>query len=423
MISYREAENILYEVGLSRTAIVENRSIQDSVGFVLAQDLKSQESVPSFNNSAMDGFAISSSWTTGATKNFPLFLPVGELLVAGQDSTTIKVQKNLAFEIMTGAMLPSSPIDTVVRIEDVIAQKNSDGKITQIIIDRKYEPGENVRMTGTDIQVGQVLLKEGRLIGHEDLLSLASLGITQIPIKKWPKIALISTGSELVDHHTQNLPMGKIRNSSAPYLLSMMKEAHLNPEWMGVVQDDQEIFEKKLSETLSNGTELILSTGAVSMGKFDFVLDSIKKLGAKIYFHKAAIRPGKPILFAEFPNSPKKSVFVGLPGNPISSAIGLRFFVVPFLRGFMNFRRELSQTMKLENDFVKPQGLRCFFKAQTRIKNGLASVRTLNGQASYMVSSMQNANAWVVFGEDGNKVTAGDEVQVYPMRLFDKEIL
>jgi len=423
MISYREAENILYEVGLSRSIKIENRSIKDSVGFVLAQDLISQENVPSFNNSAMDGFAISSHWTKWATKNVPLVLPVGELLVAGQDSTAIKIQKELAFEIMTGAMLPSHPIDTVIRIEDVIVQKNAEGKITRIIIDRKYEPGENVRLAGTDIRMGHVLMKEGRLLGHEDLLSLSSLGISQIPIKKWPKMALISTGSELVDYHIQDLPMGKIRNSSALYLLSMMNEAQLYPEWLGVVQDEQEIFEKKISEAISNETEIILSTGAVSMGKFDFVLDSIKKLGAKIYFHKSAIRPGKPILFAEFPNSPKKTVFVGLPGNPVSSAVGLRFFVVPFLRGYMNFKLEHTQTMKLENDFLKPQGLRCFFKAQTRIDNGIARVLALNGQASYMVSSMQNANAWVVFGEQGDKVTAGDEVQVYPMKLFDKEIL
>jgi molybdopterin molybdotransferase len=423
MISYIEAEKILYEKGLDRSPDIENRSIQDSVGFVLAQDIISHENVPSFTNSAMDGFAISSEWTKWATKNLPLILQVGDQLVAGEDTSSLKVHKNLAFEIMTGSMLPSYPIDTVIRIEDVCIQKNHDGKITQIILDRKYEPGENVRLVGTDISVGQILMNEGHLITHEDLLALASLGKSHIPIKKWPKIALISTGSELVDYKVRDLAAGKIRNTSALYLLSMMTEANLNPEWLGIVQDDQKSFEKKISDAILNETELILSTGAVSMGKLDFVVDAIRNLGAKIYFHKSAIRPGKPILFAEFSNSAKKTLFIGLPGNPISSAVGLRFFVVPFLRGYMNFNLENAQTMKLENDFQKPQGLRCFFKAQTRVENSISSVLALKGQASYMVSTMRDANAWVVFEESKAMIKAGEEVKVYPLRLFSKEIL
>lgn len=160
------------------------------------------------------------------------------------------------------------------------------------------------------------------------------------------------------------------------------------------------------------------------MGKFDFVSSVLKDMGATIRFHKAAIRPGKPILFAEVPHRSGKAAFFGVPGNPVSTAVGLRFFVEPFIRSVWGLEREEATTARLNRDFPKPDGLRCFFKGKAQMTPGGLEVEALKGQASYVVSALVDANCWVVFSEAGSHVRAGSNVEVVPLHhSFEKGVL
>ncbi|HNA63027.1 MAG TPA: molybdopterin-binding protein, partial [Rhabdochlamydiaceae bacterium] len=174
----------------------------------------------------------------------------------------------------------------------------------------------------------------------------------------------------------------------------------------------------------SEGADLIISTGAVSMGKYDFVSEVLDEIGSKTYFHKVAIRPGKPVLFAELGTSTqKKCAFFGVPGNPVSTAVGLRFFIEPFLRANLGLEREQSIPAMLLRESTKPEGLRCFFKGRAKFEKSGISVEALKGQASYMVSSLLGANCWVIFPEEGSHVKANETVEIVPLHnSFGREV-
>jgi molybdopterin molybdotransferase len=264
-------------------------------------------------------------------------------------------------------------------------------------------------------------MKTGQVIELSHLMALATLGFSRVCVARMPNIALISTGRELVDPSSPRLQPGQIRNSTGLYLKKYFESLHHPITECGTVSDDPEDYLKRLTQALDSGAEVVISTGAVSMGKFDFVKPALEKLGAKIHFHKCAIRPGKPILFASGNWRGKTVFFFGVPGNPVSTAVGLRFFVRPFLDHMLGIQTGdgsvadgiALRSARLINDFKKPEGLRCFFKAIERVSpNGETLVEALPGQASFMVSPLLKANSWVVFPESGSSAKAGSMVEV-----------
>ena len=157
------------------------------------------------------------------------------------------------------------------------------------------------------------------------------------------------------------------------------------------------------------------------MGKHDFIIDSLGALGADLIFHKAAIRPGKPICFAQFSQMEGRPVFFGLPGNPISTAVGLRFFVEPYLRALLGLAVEEGVSVTLENGMEKPSGFRCFYKGRAKVSKGIAAVEILQGQASYVVSSLLEANCWAILEEDAERVAPGSTIRIFPLNnSFEK---
>jgi molybdopterin molybdotransferase len=420
MIYYPEALNIIREIGAAKTPQVEHLPLFKALGRILAQSIASPEDVPSFTNSAMDGFAVSSKNTLGATHFEPIRLPVHGLVAAGDLMAFEKANQNglgVAAEIMTGAPLPTNRYDAVVRIEDVNVIRNRDGHAEFIEISKPIQALENVRPLGTDFKKGQLVLPKDIRITPEHLLACTSLGITTLPVKKLPRVVVLSTGSELMPPDTATLPPGMIRNSTGPFLCAAFLRLGIEAQYLGVVRDEPDHYRKILEKVLQEGADLIISTGAVSMGKYDFVSDVLKELGAKTYFHKVAIRPGKPLLFGEF-DGPigRRCAFFGVPGNPVSTAVGLRFFIEPYLRAWLGLSSEQSIRATLTQDCKKPEGLRCFFKGKASLgKNGF-EVEALKGQASYVVSSLLDANCWVILSEHGSEALANSDVEVVPLQ-------
>ena len=237
-------------------------------------------------------------------------------------------------------------------------------------------------------------------------MALAAAGVTTVQARRKPRIALISTGRELAAPGKPLAP-GQIRDATSTYLAAECARLGFDFRFYGVVHDDESDFRAKLDHALANNHDVILTTGAVSMGDADFIPGILKDMGARIIFHKVAIKPGRPILFAEFANGP---FIFGLPGNPVSTVVGMRFFVQPCLRELLGQSEESPIRCRLAQKADKPEKLRCFFKAR-RLED--ARIEILPGQASFQIHSLLAADCWAVLPEAGAEMKAGAEVDVY----------
>ena len=383
MISYHEALRLILQQ--QHHLEVELVKTSDSSGRVLAEDLYAPVSLPGYDNSAMDGFALIAEETQSATLDHPVWLQQSACVAAGEilDHTLHVPQSTI--EIMTGAPVPH-PFNAVIPVEKIL--KNIQQARPMIGVTYALTPGENIRYQGEDIQQNTFLLAQGEEINPHRIMTLAGLGLRQIPVFKKSRVLVISTGKELVVDQPIDSRY-QLYDCNSPFLQSALLNTHqceVVSEHLGT--DTDEAFMALVNSYLlpKNGPDIIISTGAVSAGKYDFIPRSLEKMGARIIFHKVAVRPGKPVLFAILPNG---AFYFGLPGNPAAVAAGFRFFVSPLLRHINKMERETPVFAKLKetNDFKVPL---CFFqKAHHYIdETGCSYVSILPGQASFMISPM-----------------------------------
>lgn len=414
MILYKESLQILEEVAKNYiNSFVEEVELTQSVERILAEDLRARENNPPFDNSAMDGFAINSEAIATHMNSANDWIPVQTIIGAGD--TDFKIERlNDAVEIMTGAPIPNSYFDSVIRVEDVQVKFSSQG---QKMIKLKSKPmlGDNIRRAGEDTKAGDVLLSQGERISCQHLLVLATQGISRLQVKKKIKIGILSTGKEIVEYKTSELRFGQIRNSTGVFLEVALSSPLYEVKNYGIIQDEQASYIDNIKNIFKQDVDVIISTGAVSMGVYDFVRPALESIGAKIHFHKCAIRPGKPILFASIVYDNKTRFIFGVPGNPIATMVGLRFFIKPFIEFLLRSKPEQPFIAVLTSDIKKPEGLRCFFKAKVSSDGQEAKVESLKGQASFMVSPLLKSNAWVVFPEEGTLVERGTPVEVFTL--------
>jgi molybdopterin molybdotransferase len=401
--------------------------LQKSLGRILANDLISPEFVPAFDNSAMDGYAVRSWDTLSASDSHPVELLIVGSALAGTDLETKVSERNTSertcIEITTGARVPEGTErgkwDCVVRLENVQRVNRDDQE--WIILREPLKLGNDIRKKGTDIAEGETVFLKGTQIEPKHFLTLASLGFSKIPCIRKLKIALISTGSEVVSFDTKDLGPHQIRNSTAPYLQAELSNWPCEVDWIGAIEDDPQSLIRCFGNLKANDYDLWITTGAVSVGKKDYVLPCLEKLGFQIGFHRTAIRPGKPVLFGTFQDA--KAKVIGLPGNPVSTMVGFRFFVVPLLRTMLGIGPECAERAVTLNAVKKPGALRCFYKglmkkARTEASSNALSVEILNGQESYRVGPLQQANVWVCFEEEQAEFPMGSQVQVFPIQTF-----
>ncbi|HMN67745.1 MAG TPA: molybdopterin molybdotransferase MoeA [Bdellovibrionales bacterium] len=412
MISYDESLKILNEMSVRHPHHrSEGVSLSQAVGRILAGDIVAIEDNPPFDNSAMDGFAVNTASVGSEIDLTKKWIPVQTLISAGDTDVNADKGKG-AVEIMTGAMVPDPYFDAVVRVEDVDQSRDEFGNK---MIRLKSNPvvGENIRRAGEDTRIGDTLLSKGMRISNEHLLALATQGFSRLEVKRKIKVAILSTGKEIVPFETKDLRLGQIRNSTGPYLEASLLDPSLEVKSRGIIQDDPDLYIQELKNIFSDDCDILISTGAVSVGVHDFVRPALESIGAKIHFHKCAIRPGKPILFGSVCFGNRTRFIFGVPGNPVSTAVGLRFFIKPFIDLLLTGRREKPMRAVLISDTKKPEGLKCFFKAKMNLDGPEARVESLKGQSSFMVSPLIQSNAWVVFPETGSYVKRGTEVEVF----------
>ncbi len=382
MISYVNSQKIIEEQVSKLERKIEVVNLANALNRVLAEDIYIEENIPSFNNSAMDGFAIKC-----------------------ESLTNENYDKLDCVEIMTGAYVPNA-FDAVIRVEDTIVLEDK----KSIKIKQTVKQGENIRYAGEDFKLGNILFSKNRKINNQDIMALAALGINEVKVYQKLKIALISTGLEVVSWEEKRIEQGKIRNSTSLYLINSLRKIGAEVEYWGNVADNEKNFLEIVNSIAQAKFDMIVSTGAVSVGKFDFVVHMLEKLKADILFHKVAIRPGKPILFSKLKIENNELIFFGLPGNPIASVVGLHFFVEAFIDKFYFSKSKLIK-MKLKNSFKKPRGLQTFYKAKVNFEEG--NIEVLNGQASFLINSFLDANAFVILDEQKDAVLANESVNAY----------
>jgi len=404
MLSFDEALHLIKE-HCSQLAS-ETVKLTDCSGRVLAEDIVSPISVPTFDNSAMDGYAVNFMDLATADKENPITLNLIGLTAAGDNIAEARETNKTAWKIMTGAPLPTG-YDSIIAVENT--ELSTDNRFVSCF--SAPTSGAHVRSSGEDFVKGNVVLKDKQIINANRIMALASLGVAEMKVIKKPHIAVFSTGKELVDDPSNELQPGQIYNSNMPYILEYLKDLPVEAHNAGTNYDEVELYQQALQEELNDNTDIIISTGAVSMGDFDFIPQTIIKMGGEIIFHKSKIRPGKPILFAKFPNG---SYYFGLPGNPISATIGLRFFVTHLINLMIGMPEEKPVKAKLLNDKFKKKGIKNILKAHAKIDLSANFVAEIaQGQESFKIHPLLDANGWVVLPEEMENAETNELVDFY----------
>ena len=383
-------------------------SVENSLNRISSLDLNSPNNYPAANNTAFDGFAINSKETNKINSKNSLKFKIIKTLAAGDNPKIKKISKFSTIEVMTGAVI-KKPFDTVIPIEQIKFFPNSI-KPKYIILNKKIKKNNYIRFLGSDFKRGECIIKKGEVIKPQHILAFKTLGVKKIIVKKKPNIIFYTTGNEISNNI--KLPNWKVRNSNSYYLKSFLENLPFNFIEKKILRDrDLVKFKKEIKANLKSNTDIIITSGAVSAGKFDFIPKIIKNFKLKYFFKGSYIRPGKPIMFAKFK---KNKVFFGLPGNPISSAACFRFFVLPFLYLSTGVVENKPIKSKIKNQLIKKKNFTRFIKGKLSFsKKGIAEFEVYKGQESFRIKPFTNSNAWGLFPSGKDKFKKGDFIECY----------
>jgi molybdopterin molybdotransferase len=388
MISVIEAKNIIQENVDTFSPV--SLTLELASGLTLAKDIYAPVNIPAFPQSGMDGYALAFS-----SIGKPIVLE-GEQ-AAGANLLT-KVKPGTAVRIFTGAVVPEGT-DTVVIQEK---SKVADGLL--LIEDDKLKQGDNVRLPGTEIAKDALALSAGTRLTPPAIGFLAGMGIASVKVIPMPRVSIIVTGNELQDPGT--VPeFGKVYESNSFALLAVLKQLYINDAAVYKSADDITILTEKLNEALAK-SDIILMTGGVSVGDYDFTVKVSENCGVQKIFHKIKQKPGKPIFFGKKENI----LFFGLPGNPASVLTCFYEYVIPAIEKLTAQKLSLEiKQVPLSVAYKKPAGITHFLKG---IFDG-KQVHLPEGQESYKLNSFAKANCLVMIPESATEISAGENVEIH----------
>jgi len=325
MIKFEEAYNIVKSVNVQLETLTVD--LNDALGYVLAEDIRSDMNMPPFNKSAMDGYACREIDLANE-------LEVIEIIPAGKTPEKT-IGENQCAKIMTGAMIPPGA-DCVIIVEDTEEVGESKIRYTKPVpeinvcqVEIENKPNVNICYIGEDIKTGDVVLEKGTLIKAQHIAIMASVGYTKVLVHRKPKVAVIPTGDEIVEPHIKP-DVSQIRNSNGAQLVAQLKAMGIQANYYGIARDVEDATMNLIKKAFAEN-DVILLTGGVSMGDFDLVPEILKTLEFELLFQSIAVQPGKPTVFGRNGN---KFCF-GLPGNPVSSFVQFELLTKPLLYGLM----------------------------------------------------------------------------------------
>jgi molybdopterin molybdotransferase len=409
MISVEEASGRVLD--LVHELDKEENQLLDGLGQVLAEDIIAPFDVPPYDNSAMDGYAVQSTSTVGASNTDPKNMRIIGEIAAGRISN-LKVEPETAVRIMTGAPMPAGA-DAVVPFEltNEVESKRERSDRTQISIFCHVAAESNVRRRGEDITKGEVVIRHGRILQPTEIAVLASLGRKSVKVIRRPIIGILATGDEVLDI-TEPLQPGKIYNSNSYGLACQVLDSGGIPRLLGIASDNAENL--SLAFRKASGCDMLITSGGVSRGDYDVVKDVLKAEG-DIHFWTVCMKPGKPIAFGALRCSDNKKLpHLGLPGNPVSSMITFEIFARPAIYkmlGRSSYSRRYVDAV-MEDPIKNKDGKRIFARVKLNEQDGRYFAKLTGSQGSGILTSMSQADGLAVIPETVSKIDPGASVKV-----------
>lgn len=398
-VSLEEAQDIVLSKArpVSQTMV----SLGEALGRVVSRDLRAPRSVPAFDRSPVDGYALRTEDTEVASPTNPVVLTIVEEVPAGGVPTK-KVTPGTAVKITTGAPIPEGA-NAVIRFEDV------EETVDKIKVSSRMKPGVNIVPAGEDVLEGEIVARSGTRVNAPLLGVLASLGIASVPVYEKPKVAIITTGSELLDP-AEPWEFGKIYNSNRYLLESRCKELGCEPLWFGMVPDETEAVALAVERAIGEA-DLVITTGGASVGPYDVVKDALKLIGAEILFSKLALKPGMPTSA----NHKDGKIVLSLSGNPAAASVIFELIAVPVIRKMMGLKELLPQRLKgvLANDFSKASPYRRILRAKWERTNGVDLMELTGAQSNDVLKSLVDCNVLIDVPAGSPPLVAGQKVEAF----------
>ena len=385
-----------------------NLSIAHLNGRVLACDITAKTDFPLFDNSSVDGFALQTSDIAGALPAAPRTLQVTADIRAGTFSD-IPIRSRQCARIMTGASLPPGA-DAVVMVEDTDFNERFAGSpAPQIVaVYKPLRPGENVRRRGGDLHAGDKVLSAGTRLRAQEVGLLAMLGLPEVPVYRSPKVALLSSGDELLPVEASLTP-GKIHDANSYILAALLESAGMELIRLGVASDTEADVRSRLEQAVHEKADVIISSAGVSVGAFDYI-KSVVEADGELDFWKVNMRPGKPLAFGKYHGIP----FFGLPGNPVSAYVGFEVFIRPALEKLSGQTPHPHPSQKARlAEAVESDGRESYLRAIVTEEQGYLKARLTGHQGSGNLLSLVQANALLIVPSGVKSLPASSEVQIW----------
>ena len=380
----------------------------EALGRVLAEPVVARDSLPPFANSSMDGYALRAADLAGASEEKPTTLRVVADIAAGSVSD-VMLTPGTAARIMTGAPLPPGA-DSVVPVEDTNEPWRDEIRPLPdtIQIKRQVAANDYVRHIGEDIAAGQVVLQAGHALRPQEVGILASLGVSQVPVIRRPKVGVLATGDELIPVDAPLTP-GKIRNSNGYAQIAQVMALGGIPISLGIARDTEEDVRAKLQTGLEAGVDLFVSSAGVSVGAYDVVKAVLEQEG-NVGFWRVRMRPGKPLAYGQYRGVP----YLGLPGNPVSAMVSFERFAraaILKMAGHQQFNRPQINVILQEE--IYSDGRESYIRAVVEKQGDGYTAKTTGGQGSHMMTSLVKANALLIVPEGVNYIAVGENLTAW----------
>ena len=383
-------------------------ALEQAAGRILSVDIFADGDLPPFDNSSVDGFAVRAADLAVASPENPRRLPVIGDIPAGS-AALLRVEPGQSARIMTGAPLPAGA-DAVVMVEDTDFNNRSAGLAApaSVALYKAIRAGENVRARGMDIKAGRQVLSAGARLRAQELGMLAMLGVASVPARRLPRVAILSTGDEILPVEAPLSP-GKIRDTNSHTLAALTAAAGCEGLRLGIAADTRAAVSQKLDAAYAAGADVIITSAGVSVGAFDYVKEVVEGNGA-LDFWKVDMRPGKPLAFGRYRGIP----FFGLPGNPVSAFVGFLVFVEPALRRLQGLPEALRPRVRaVLADGLESDGRESYLRATLHIEAGKYVARITTNQSSGNLFSLVESNALLIIPSGVKSCPPETEVEAW----------
>ena len=391
-VTVEQALEIIYTHTPKKTTKI--LPIEQALGSVLAENIVATHNLPPYDNSAMDGYAVKISDASKCVK-------ISSTIFAGDNSDAV-LKTGYTIKIMTGAKVPEGT-EAIVPREDT--QECEDG----VMLPQNIKIGRHIRLSGEDIRTDELLFNKGVKLQAHQITLLASQGISHVKVYKKPKIAIFASGSELKMHFEKVEDSYQLYNTNAPAIKSRAEELGYDVDFIGTAKDSMEDLQEHLKSALDS--DLIITSGGVSIGDADFTKEVFENAGMKTYFDKVQIKPGKPTTFGQINNT----MVLNLPGNPLAASINFELFGQSILLAMSGANEKYLSTIdsKMAEDFKLKSGRRTLLPGYF---NGSTFTPTKNF-APGMIRPLSNANGYIMIGEKCSFIESGTKLKVLPIRF------